>query len=138
MRFHPYLTFEGDCAQAFTRYQEVFGGPLELLTMAEAPDGPPEGVDPELVMHAALTTDGGAHLMGSDRTPGDPTGKPLGILVTAELPTKEEAHRVFDELADGGTVHTPIGETFFSHAYGICVDRFGTPWMVMAGTMPGE
>ena len=138
MRFHPYLTFEGDCAQAFTRYQEVFGGPLELITVAEAPDGTPEGADPDQVMHAALTTDGGALLMGSDRRAGDPTGAPLGMLVNVELPTKEEAHRVFDELAERGSVHTPIGETFFSHAYGICVDRFGTPWMVMAGTMPGE
>jgi PhnB protein len=24
----------------------------------------------------------------------------------------------------------PFGETFFSPGYGICVDRFGTPWMV--------
>ncbi len=138
MHFHPYLTFEGNCAAAFTRYQEIFGGPLELITMAEAPDGLPEGVDPDLVMHAALTTDGGALLMGSDRRAGDPAGPPLGILVNVELPTKEEAHRVFDDLAQGGSVHTPIGETFFSHAYGICVDRFATPWMVMAGTMPGE
>jgi PhnB protein len=138
MRFHPYLTFEGDCADAFTRYQEIFGGPLELITVAETPEGPPAGLDPDLVMHAALTTDGGALLMGSDRRPGDPTGAPLGMLVNVELPTKEEAHRVFDDLAEQGTVHTPIGETFFSSAYGICVDRFGTPWMVMAGTMPGE
>jgi PhnB protein len=138
MRFHPYLTFEGTCAEAFGRYQEVFGGPLEVITMAEAPDGPPDDVDPEQVMHAALSTDGGAVLMGPDRRAGDPTGRPLGMLVTVELPTKEEAHRVFDDLAEGGAVHTPIGETFFSPAYGICVDRFGTPWLVMAGTMPGE
>ena len=38
MHFHPYLTFNGTCAEAFTRYQEIFGGPLDLLTMAEAPD----------------------------------------------------------------------------------------------------
>jgi PhnB protein len=25
----------------------------------------------------------------------------------------------------------PIGETFFSPAYGMCTDRFGVPWMVM-------
>ena len=37
MRFHPYLTFDGNCAAAFARYQEIFGGPLDVLTMAEAP-----------------------------------------------------------------------------------------------------
>ena len=47
MHFHPYLTFERHCAEAFTHYQEVFGGPLDLLTMAEAPGGLPEGHDPD-------------------------------------------------------------------------------------------
>jgi PhnB protein len=137
MHFHPYLTFNGNGADAFTFYQDVFGGPLDVLTMAEAPGGAPDGVDPELVMHAALTTDGGALLMGADHPTGD-LGPVHGMCVNVELPTKEEAHRVFDELSEGGTVQMPIGETFFSHAFGMCTDRFGTPWMVMAGTQPGE
>jgi PhnB protein len=137
MHFHPYLTFNGTCAAAFARYQEIFGGPLDVLTMAEAPEGPPPGTDPELVMHASLTTDGGALLMGADHPSGGFGGPVQGMCVNAELPTTEEAHRVFDELAEGGDVQMPMAETFFSHAFGMCVDRFGTPWMVMAGTMPG-
>lgn len=138
MRFHPYLTFNGTCAAAFARYQEIFGGPLDLMTMAEAPGGAPAGVDPDAVLHAALTTDGGALLMGADHPTGDFAGPVHGMCVNVELPTKEEAHRVFDELSEGGTVQMPMGETFFSHAFGMCLDRFGTPWMVMSGTMPGE
>jgi PhnB protein len=139
MHFHPYLTFGGNCADAFTFYQEVFGGPLDLLTMAEAPGGePPAGTNPDAVMHASLTTDGGALLMGADHPTGEFTGPVHGMCVNVELPTKEEAHRVFDELSEGGTVQLPMGETFFSHAFGMCIDRFGTPWMVMAGTMPGS
>jgi PhnB protein len=76
--------------------------------------------------------------MGADDPTGQFTGPVHGMCVNVELPTKEEAHRVFDELAEGGTVQMPIGETFFSHAFGMCIDRFGTPWMVMAGSMPGE
>ena len=26
MAFHPYLFFGGNCREAFTRYQEIFGG----------------------------------------------------------------------------------------------------------------
>ena len=26
MPFHPYLNFAGNCREAFTRYQEIFGG----------------------------------------------------------------------------------------------------------------
>jgi PhnB protein len=40
--------------------------------------------------------------------------------------------RVFAALAEGGEMQVPIGPTFFSPAFGMCKDRFGTPWMVMA------
>ena len=33
-------------------------------------------------------------------------------------------------------VQVPLGETFYSPAFGMCIDRFGTPWMIMAD-MPG-
>ena len=138
MQFRPYLTFAGNCREAFTRYQEIFGGPLDLLTMADAPDmgAPPEGVDAEAVMHAALTTDAGGLLMGADDPTGGFSGPIHGMCVNCELPTIEEAHRVFDALAEGGQVQLPMAETFFSPAFGMCTDRFGTPWMVMAGTLP--
>jgi len=43
-----------------------------------------------------------------------------------------EAERVFQALADGGKVTMPLAETFWSPRFGMCVDRFGTPWMVNA------
>jgi PhnB protein len=43
-----------------------------------------------------------------------------------------EAERVFEALADGGKITTPLAETFWSPKFGMCVDRFGTPWMVNA------
>ena len=57
MAFHPYLAFSGNCRQAFTRYQQIFGGELALLTMADVPPDaePLPGVDRDAVMHAALT-----------------------------------------------------------------------------------
>ncbi len=59
MAFHPYLFFGGNCREAFTRYQEIFGGELTLLTMGNLPpEGQPEGGVPaeqaDLIMHAAL------------------------------------------------------------------------------------
>jgi PhnB protein len=41
-----------------------------------------------------------------------------------------EARRVFDAFAEGGTVQMPLDKTFFSEAFGMLVDRFGTPWMI--------
>ena len=43
-----------------------------------------------------------------------------------------EAKRILDALAEGGQVQQPLSETFFSPAFGMCIDKFGTPWMIMA------
>ena len=53
------------------------------------------------------------------------------MCVNCSLADAGEAKRVFDALAEGGQVQVPLGETFFSPAFGMCTDRFGTPWMVM-------
>ena len=129
MAFHPYLMFAGNCRAAFTRYHEIFGGDLVLLDMNDAPpDARPPGVDPNLIMHAALKI-GDELLMASD----DPTTGTIsaqGMQVNYSTPDPAEAKRAFDALADGGTVNAPLGPTFFSPAFGMCVDRFGVPWMV--------
>ena len=66
MDFRAYLFFGGDCRDAFTRYQQVFGGELVLLRMADVPsDTPVPSEQADLIIHAALTLSG-AVLMGSD------------------------------------------------------------------------
>ncbi len=131
MDFRPYLFFGVNCRDAFTRYQEIFGGELVLLSMADTPSDtpvPPEHAD--LIIHAALTLDG-AVLMGSD----DPTGGFSGVqgmTVTCSVADTDEAQRVFGALADGGEATQPLIETFFSPSFGMCTDRFGTPWMIVA------
>lgn len=130
MSFHPYLFFGGNCREAFTRYQEIFGGELALLAMKDVPsDEPPPAAQADLIIHAALTGDD-AILMGSDDPTTDAFGPVQGMQVTYAVADAADAKRVFDALADGGQVTAPIGPTFFSPMFGMCVDRFGTPWMV--------
>lgn len=133
MAIRPYLAFAGNCREAFTRYQEIFGGDLVLLRMSDTPPdaGPlPAGVNPDAVMHAALTS-GDQLLMGADDPSGNFNGSVSGMCVNCSLTDAAEAKRVFDALADSGRVQQPMGETFFAPAFGMCTDRFGTPWMVM-------
>ena len=84
-------------------------------------------------MHAALTA-GDQLLMGADDPTGNFDGRVNGICVNCSLPDAGEAKRVFDALAEGGQIQQPIGETFFSPAFGMCTDRFSIPWMVMVET----
>jgi PhnB protein len=131
MPFHPYLTFGTNCREAFTRYQEIFGGDLFLMPMSEMPSEEAVPADQgDLIIHAALTLDGSL-LMASD----DPTGNGgtmQGMHVTYSVADTAEAERVFAALAEGGDITSPLAETFFSPRFGMCVDRFGTPWMVVA------
>jgi len=139
MAFRPYLAFAGNAREAFTRYQEIFGGELVLLDMASAPPDagpPPAGVKPDAIMHAALMAPSGL-LMGADDTSGNFNGSVNGMCVNVSVDDAGEAKRVFDALAERGTVQQPLNETFFSPAFGMCTDGFGTPWMVMVD-MPAE
>jgi PhnB protein len=132
--FHPYLNFNGDCRAAFTRYQEILGGELMMMTMGDLPEGErPPDMPADLVMHAALTI-GDDLLMASD-VPDDlpPAGR---VFVNCTVDEVAEAERVFKELSDGGEVTMPIQPTFWSPMFGMCIDRFGTPWMV--NTEPPE
>jgi PhnB protein len=131
MAFQPYLFFSGNCSEAFTRYEEIFGGELFMMKMSDAPgDETPADADPNLIIHAALKVGDGL-LMASDDPTGD-GGPKAGIMVSFNSPDAGEIKRVFDALAEGGEVTQALSETFFSPAFGMCVDRFGIPWMFSA------
>jgi len=139
MVFTPYLHFSGNCRAALDRYQEIFGGELVVLTFGDLPADagpPPPGVPAETVMHAALTN-GDQLLMGSDDPGGESHGPAEHHHVSWNAPDMGEAKRVFDALADGGEVQQPLTETFFSPGFGMCVDRFGTPWMIVVDSPTG-
>ena len=126
MPFTPYLYFGGTCRQAFSRYQEIFGGELFLMPMSEMPG---EEAGGDLVAHAALML-GDGMLMASDLDPAT-FESPRSISVSWSTADVTEAKRVFDALLEGGTVEQAFGETFFSPGFGTGVDRFGIPWMIL-------
>jgi PhnB protein len=131
MAFRPYLFFGGNCREAFTRYQEIFGGELTLMAMKDVPgEEPPPGQE-DVIMHAAISI-GDDLLMASDDPTTDGFGPVQGIMVSYDASDEGDAKRVFDALAEGGTVTQELMPTFFSTAFGMCTDRFGTPWMVVA------
>lgn len=134
MAFRPYLFFGGNCREAFTRYQEVFGGELTLITAKDVPgeEAPPGPAD--MIIHAALTI-GDEFLMASDDPTSDSFGPVQGMMVSYDAADVADANHKFDALAEGGTVTQALISTFFSPAFGMCIDRFGTPWMIVA---PGE
>jgi PhnB protein len=130
--FYPYLFFGGNCREAFTRYEEIFGGELFLMSMREAPEqeGIPED-QMDMIIHAAIKFENGALLMASDDPMSVSFGPVQGMQVTYSTADVDDATRVFDALSEGGKVTQPLIETFFSPGFGMAVDRFGTPWMIV-------
>ena len=129
-----YLFFDGTCADAMRFYEHTLGGKLEMMmNHAQAPDAgqlPPGSAD--RIMHARLVVDGRV-LMASDSMVGQPYAGMKGFSLSLVYPTVAEAKRVFDALAAGGKVTMPLDETFWVEAFGMLVDRFGTPWMINGG-----
>lgn len=128
-----YLFFDGACAEAMRFYQQVLGGDLQpMLTYADGPDGGAVAPgDKGRIMHACLVLDG-RMLMASDSPTPEP-GAVRGFAVALNYPKAEDARRTYDALAAGGSVTMPLQKTFWSEAFGMVTDRFGTPWMVGGG-----
>jgi PhnB protein len=130
MQLNPYLMFNGKCEEAFNAYQKILGG--EIVAMSPHEGTPAEGgVPPEWrkkIIHARLVANGMV-LMGSDAPP-DHQEPMKGFSVALNVKQPAEAERVFNALADQGTVRMPLSETFFAVKFGMLVDKFGTPWMI--------
>lgn len=131
MSFVPYIMFQGDCAEAMAFYADVFGAePATIMRYSEAP--PTEGMPAsDRVMHSELTL-GGGRLMASDYPEGMPGDPQQGVSVMHPAPDADAGRRIFDRIAEGGTVVMPFGPTFWSQGFGMVKDRFGTHWMIAA------
>ena len=137
-QLNAYLAFDGTCAEAMRFYERTLGGKLEALirngdtpVAAEMPPG-----TADRVMHARLVIDGQV-LMAGDAMVGQPFDGMKGVSMTLTYPTAAEATRIFNALAEGGTITVPLERTFWAEIFGMLVDRFGTPWMVQGPPLNG-
>lgn len=130
MQTATHLHFKGNCSEAFGFYAETFGGKVVFsLTYGASPAA--KHTAPELhdkIVHARLDFDG-QMLLGCDAL-CEHYQQPQGFNVMAAVDDPAEAQRVFNALAEGGSVTMPFQETFWARGFGCCTDRFGTPWMV--------
>lgn len=130
MQITPYLMFDGQCEAAFAFYARLLGG--EVTELSRFGDMPGNGELPDdargRVLHARLQVRGQT-FMGSDHPP-EGGERPAGFALALGIDDLDDARRVFDALAEGGVVRMPFAPTFFAAGFGMCTDRFGTPWMV--------
>jgi len=86
------------------------------------------------IIHARLEF-GNQAIMGCD-APRERFQPPQGFNVLLTVQEPAEAERVFVALAREGSITMPFAQTFWAYRFGMCTDRFGTPWMVNCERAP--
>lgn len=130
MELSTHLSFNGQCEAAFKLYEQCFGGKIAfMLTWGDSPmkDQAPPGWEGK-IFHATLVV-GKSTLAGADLAPPQ-YEPPKGFSMMWSPKDPEEAERVFNALAEGGTIQMPLQQTFWSVRFGCLVDRFGIPWEI--------
>ena len=130
MKINPYLTFTGNCREAFEYYGQVLGAEPQIMSQGESPIASQIPVEHHhRVMHAHLDL-GDSVVMGSDSGEECGASPTSNGAVTLNLDNPELADRIFAALADNGTTIMPLENTFWAKKFGMLVDRFGVKWMI--------
>ena len=130
---NSYLNFAGNTEEAFKFYQSVFGGELSIMHFSDTPAGanvPPTVKDK--IMHVSLPIGKDNILMATDACEemGFNLKQGNNYYICISPDSKEEADKLFNDLAEGGKVNMPLADMFWGAYYGDLTDKFGIQWMV--------
>lgn len=131
-----YLNFMGNAEEAFNHYKKVFNSEFStpIMRMGDIPAQPgmPElsSVEKSKVMHVALPILGGTELMATDMLEsfGQKLVEGNNITISLNPDSKEEADRLYKELANNDKSNVPPHDEFWGY-WGTCKDNFGIRWM---------
>jgi PhnB protein len=104
-----------------------------VLRFRDFPDNPMGIPEKELdrIAHIALPL-GESTLMATDPLESwGPATSGTNFYINVETDSVEETERLFNALADGGTIEMDLQKTECAEKYGTCTDRYGVQWMVL-------
>jgi PhnB protein len=104
------------------------------MTYGDSPlseQAPPEWR--QKILHATLAF-GQYMIQGADSLP-ESYRKPQGFSVMLNLDTAAEADRIFNALAEQGTVQVPLQQSFWASRFGMLIDQFDIPWTINCGKL---
>lgn len=132
-----YLSFDGNCADAFAFYEQALGGKIIFSqTFGESPMGEQTPAEyKNKAMHATFEAHG-QQIMGSDMPPGMAFTGYHGFSLSVQAGDVDEGRQLFDALSAGGKVTMPWGPQFWAAGFGMLEDKFGVPWMVNVDLPP--
>ncbi len=125
-----YLTFNGNCREAMTFYQDCLGGDLLLETVGESllPGEMPKQIT-DCIVQATLTN-GALVLQGSDMAPATGVVRGNNVSLVLNCSSEEEINTFYKKLSAGGKANSPIEETIWGALFGDLTDKFGNQWLL--------
>jgi PhnB protein len=125
-----YLTFNGNCREAMTFYNECLGGKLNFQTLGESPlsDKMPKKMK-EYILHSTLIKDT-LILMGSDMVSENGLVKGNSISLSLNCSNEDELTTCYSKLSSGGSQNHPIEKNFWGALFGDLTDKFGNHWIL--------
>ncbi len=132
----PYLTFNGNAAEAMRFYQSVLGGELKMQTFGEA-NMAKTSKEKDRIVHADLKNDA-LSLMASDgqMTQQVEFGDNISMSISGQ--DNKKLTEIFNKLSRGGKVNMPLAKQFWGDTFGMLTDKFGVHWMVNIASQAQE
>jgi PhnB protein len=133
---NPYLTFNGNCEEAFNFYKSVFGGKFAYVgrfkEMPPIEGKPMPESEGEKIMHISLPISKETILMGSDSSEAFGHATIIGnnFSVSISAASHAEADKLYHGLSTGGHATMPMSKTFWGSYFGMLTDKFGINWMI--------
>jgi PhnB protein len=129
IKVNPYLMFNGAAEQAIRLYERALGARTEtIMRFTDAPGMNPSDENKNRVMHAALHI-GESQIFISDGMPSDVVGTDGNVEVCLNFDDVAKMTACFDALAAGGTIRSPLQDTFWGAKFGLLTDAYGVRWM---------
>jgi PhnB protein len=127
----PYLSFDGNCAEAMRFYAATLGGKLGMMSNRQslfAGKCPREHLD--RIAYARLELDGELFLCAGDCPPERPYEGMPGIVLALSYENVSNAEQTFSDLGQGGQIIMSFDSAFWAEKFGMVIDQFGCGWAV--------
>lgn len=129
-QINSYLTFNGNCREAMSFYQQCLGGELSLQTIGESPlaEKMPQQMK-DCILHGTLVKEG-LVLMATDMVAEHGLVKGNSVSLMLNCSSEEETRSFYHKLAEGGKATHPLEISFWGALFGDLTDRYGNNWLL--------
>jgi len=130
-QINSYLSFDGNCREVMTFYNECLDGELMITTVAESTiaNQMPPAIQND-VMHSSITKNGTVLILASDMH-RDKLVEGNNTTLCVNCDSDEQINSFFEKLSVGGKVVDPLQIAFWGDKFGVLNDKYGRQWMLL-------